>query len=110
MMTYSICMQQHNITRYKTSLLRTSMASTSLLICPLFCSFLLIVQCQSQDDDCVPLKNCTTLFDLLKNRDNLANFTRVDVYKHLQNVNCGFNGKSPLVQCPDLGRYLEAEL
>ena len=85
------------------------MASTSLLICTFFCSFLLIVQCQSQGN-CIALSDCHTLFALLKNRDNLANFTRVDVYKHIQNVNCGFNGTSPLVKCPDQGRYLEAEL
>ena len=86
----------------KTSLLRTSMASTSLLICTFFSSFLLFVHCQSQNN-CIALSDCRTLFDLLKNRDNFANFTRVDVYKHLKNVNCGFDGRSPLVKCPDLG-------
>ena len=78
------------------------MASTSLLICTYFCSFLfIVVHCQSQDN-CIALRDCPTLFDLLKNRDNLANFTRVDVYTHLKNVNCGFNrtSRSPLVRCP----------
>ena len=77
------------------------MASTSLLICTFFSSFLLFVHCQSQNN-CIALSDCRTLFDLLKNRDNFANFTRVDVYKHLKNVNCGFDGRSPLVKCPDL--------
>merc|ERR1712062_157135 len=76
-------------------------ASTSLLICTFFSSFLLFVHCQSQNN-CIALSDCRTLFDLLKNRDNFANFTRVDVYKHLKNVNCGFDGRSPLVKCPDL--------
>ena len=78
------------------------MASTSLLICTFFSSFLLFVHCQSQNN-CIALSDCRTLFGLLKNRDNFANFTRVDVYKHLKNVNCGFDGRSPLVKCPDLG-------
>ena len=78
------------------------MASTSLLICTFFSSFLLFVHCQSQNN-CIALSDCRTLFGLLKNRDNFENFTRVDVYKYIKNVNCGFDGRRPLVKCPDLG-------
>jgi hypothetical protein len=57
---------------------------------------------QQQKQNCIPLKQCTSLLLLLRNRDDLPNLTRVDVYRHLQRVHCGFQGNDPLVECPDI--------
>lgn len=48
---------------------------------------------------CVPLPECPSLFLLLKQRDNLPNFSRRDIYRHLTSQHCGFDDKTPLVKC-----------
>jgi hypothetical protein len=52
---------------------------------------------------CIPLNKCSSLMLLLRNRDDLPDLDRVDVYRHLQLVKCsGFQGNDPLVDCPDI--------
>ena len=51
--------------------------------------------------NCVPLKDCQSLMNLVRNRDSLPNMTRVDVYEYVKELSCGFEGSKPLVNCPD---------
>jgi hypothetical protein len=57
---------------------------------------------EQQQQNCIPLKQCSSLMLLFQNRDNLPNLNRVDVYRHLQRVYCGFRGIHYLVDCPDI--------
>ena len=52
-------------------------------------------------ENCVPLKDCQSLMNLVRNRDSLPNMTRVDVYEYVKELSCGFEGSKPLVNCPD---------
>ncbi len=63
--------------------------------------------CQGQTEGparatCIPLHQCESLLFLLRNRHNLATFTLVDVYRHLQSQTCGFELNDPKVICPDV--------
>ena len=52
-------------------------------------------------ENCVPLKDCQSLMNLVRNRDSLPNMTRIDVYEYVKELSCGFDGSKPLVNCPD---------
>ena len=52
-----------------------------------------------QDLNCVPLRQCPALLYLVRHRDNLPNMSRVDVYRYLRDLHCGFSGSDPLIKC-----------
>ena len=52
-------------------------------------------------ENCVPLKDCQTLWDLVQNKDSLPNITRADVFGQLRERQCGFDGATPLLNCPE---------
>jgi hypothetical protein len=71
----------------------------------LICLLLLLtsVEFSFEQQNCIPLNKCSSLMLLLRNRDDLPNLNRVDVYRHLQLVKCnGFQGNDPLVDCPEI--------
>ena len=79
------------------------MESRILFICAFLCYLLLVVddiQCEKQN--CIPLRDCPSLFNLLKIEKKLPNITRVDVFSHIKTFMCGFKGKNPLVECPNI--------
>ena len=80
------------------------MESRILLICAFLCYLLLVVddiQCEKQNCS-TPLRDCPALFNLLKIEKKLPNVSRVDVFDHLKTFLCGFEGKNPLVECPNI--------
>ena len=59
-----------------------------------------VVYCQN----CVPLKDCPNLMNLLQNQDSMPNMTRADIYGYVRSLDCGFIGSKPMVNCtePDI--------
>ena len=81
------------------------MESRILLICAFLCYLLLVVddiQCEKKQNCSTPLRDCPALFNLLKIEKKLPNVSRVDVFDHLKTFLCGFEGKNPLVECPNI--------
>ena len=79
------------------------MESRILLICTFLCYLLLVVEdirCEKQN--CIPLKECPALFNLLKIEKKLPNLTKVDVFDHIKTFLCGLEGTNPLVECPNI--------
>ena len=79
------------------------MESRILLICAFLCYLLLVVEdirCEKQN--CIPLKECPALFNLLKIEKKLPNLTKVDVFDHIKTFLCGLEGTNPLVECPNI--------
>ena len=53
-------------------------------------------------ENCIPLKDCQTLMNLVQDKDSLPNMTRADVFGYLRDLQCGFDGSNPLVNCPEV--------
>ena len=53
----------------------------------------------SKSNNCVALTECPQLLFLLRNRDDLADSSRYDIYKHLKEHLCGFEDMTPLFTC-----------
>ena len=56
-----------------------------------------VVYCQN----CVPLKDCPNLMNLLQNQDSMPNMTRADIYGYVRSLDCGFIGSKPMVNCTE---------
>jgi hypothetical protein len=54
----------------------------------------------NDSDKCLKLGNCQSLQLLLLSKDRLPNMSRIDVYRHIRDLGCGFSGFEPLVKCP----------
>lgn len=52
------------------------------------------------DENCLKIRDCQSLQVLLQNRDKLPNMTRIDVYRYIRDLNCGFDGIEAMVECP----------
>ena len=58
----------------------------------------------SISQNCVPLRQCSSLMTLLENKNQLLTQHQVgtiDIFTILRNASCGFEGKDPLVWCQD---------
>ena len=58
----------------------------------------------SISQNCIPLRQCSSLMTLLENKNQLSTQHQVgtiDIFTILRNANCGFEGKDPLVWCQD---------
>ena len=64
--------------------------------------FFLVKSEVQQSENCVPLRSCPSLFFLVKNRDELPDMSRVDVYRYLRDLHCGFSGSDPLIKCSNI--------
>jgi hypothetical protein len=56
----------------------------------------------SDSEKCLKLGDCQALQLLLQSKDRLPNMSRVDVYRHIRDLGCGFSGFEPLVKCPSV--------
>ena len=56
----------------------------------------------NNSEKCLKLGDCQALQLLLQSKDRLPNMSRVDVYRHIRDLGCGFSGFEPLVKCPSV--------
>ena len=56
----------------------------------------------NNSEKCLKLGECQSLQLLLQSKDRLPNMSRVDVYRHIRDLGCGFSGFEPLVKCPSV--------
>ena len=54
----------------------------------------------NNSEKCLKLGDCQSLQLLLQSKDRLPNMSRIDVYRHIRDLGCGFSGFEPLVKCP----------
>jgi len=67
-----------------------------------FVLMLLVVTLSSASKNCVPIDECPSLLNLVKNSDSLPDMTIADVYSYLKDMGCGFDGSKPMVNCPQV--------
>lgn len=62
-------------------------------------------------NDCLPLSQCPPLMAMLETENDLPeHITKNEVFEHLRQLGCGFNGKEPKVFCPPMIEAIESKI